>query len=122
MSIVYGTAIAERSLETIVTEVDHLIRVISRVAGKETHPVEIIPCLLRLPSWLAKWKRDGEAMFSRYTTLFTDYLDEVKAQQVRTIILIREYRIQARIVGCNRRQRGDVLRGSHSTEQREVWA
>ncbi|KAJ3558744.1 hypothetical protein NM688_g740 [Phlebia brevispora] len=86
ISMVYGTALAKRNLDTIVKRIGELIHVTARAAVKDVHPVEFFPVLAKLPSWLwfSKWKRDAQAMFHEYSELFESFLHDAKLHMVRS--------------------------------------
>ena len=46
--------------------------------------VDIFPCLLRLPDWMAKWKRDGKEYFRKDTEMFERFMEDVDRKMVRS--------------------------------------
>ena len=62
--------------------------------------------MLHLPTWAAKWKREGFAWFKKDTDMFTGLVDETKAALVRhnafhsTYFLQYDTRIMDRVLNA----------------------
>ena len=41
--------------------------------------VEFFPSMMRIPSWAAKWKRDGERLFREGDEMFTELFERTSA-------------------------------------------
>ncbi|KZV76226.1 cytochrome P450 [Peniophora sp. CONT] len=44
------------------------------------HWVELLPCMVYLPSWMASWKRDALELYENTTTLFLGLVDDVETR------------------------------------------
>lgn len=82
-SIVYGTAVADKSSDELLGQIFEVMHAIAHFAAKKRHMVEIFPSMLLLPDWLAKWKRDAVAFSQKYTAIFGGYYESVGLRLVR---------------------------------------
>ncbi|KAH9957777.1 cytochrome P450 [Russula dissimulans] len=79
LSVLYG-------YPTIMSERDHTVEAINncgdhltRASYPGAHLVEFFTWMRYIPSSLAKWKRDAENSFKRYTKMFEGFIDAVEA-------------------------------------------
>ncbi|KAJ3553240.1 hypothetical protein NM688_g3720 [Phlebia brevispora] len=77
-SIVYGDILAGKDYNGIMSQFWHTVHSISRIASKEVHLVEIFPSMLYIPTWLAKWKRDGESFFGQLSDWFEGFFQDAR--------------------------------------------
>ncbi|VDC04579.1 unnamed protein product [Peniophora sp. CBMAI 1063] len=60
--------------------IDTIVRKLVAAASPGAHLVELMPWMLRLPSWMAKWKRDALDAHHDAKQFFVGLLDEVDAR------------------------------------------
>ncbi|KAJ3552786.1 hypothetical protein NM688_g3970 [Phlebia brevispora] len=80
ISIIYGSALTRRNLDHIIENIWELVESSSRLAGKEMHLVEFFPALMRVPNWLARWKRDTQVLFAGFSKMFVGFMQDTAAQ------------------------------------------
>ncbi|EJU02635.1 cytochrome P450 [Dacryopinax primogenitus] len=62
--------------EALVQRVDRISDDVLKAGMPLAHLVDVIPALNRLPSWMAKWKRDGEEWFEETDRFFKSLLQK----------------------------------------------
>lgn len=65
--------------DPVVQKVDAYVTRMLKAALPGNYLVDIFPLMIYLPSWLAKWKRDGYAWFEKDTNMFIALLNEAKS-------------------------------------------
>ena len=84
LAIAYGEHLLTPSSYKAVERVDEFIRVIAPAAQQATASiVELFPVLDYLPAWLTSWRRKGLQEQAKFSTMFAEFLNNVKDQMVR---------------------------------------
>ena len=102
LSIVYGWPPVDPSRDSVVEEVHKLAFRVAHAIRPGTYMVESLPWMLYLPEWLAKWKREGRALFRYGTKLFQQLKDEVEMQVVSAFYAIL-YALTSSNMPCQQR-------------------
>lgn len=82
LSAVYGWPPIDTSADALVERIDALTKRAVNASAPGAHLVEILPSMLCLPEWLAKWKREGREWFRKDSALFEGFFDEVEMKLV----------------------------------------
>ena len=69
--------------DPIVVKVENYVERMLKAALPGNYMVDFFPAMMYIPTWLAKWKREGYAWFKRDTDMFLGLVDEVKQGLVR---------------------------------------
>lgn len=83
LSAVYGWVPIGTDGDTLVDRINDVMHRIARASLPGAHLVELLPRMLHLPDWMAKWKREAKYDFKQNTQLFEGLLDDVRAKVVR---------------------------------------
>jgi len=88
LSVVYGWPPIQSKDDPLVTRInDHMHRFL-RAALPGAYLVDIFPVMKRLPSWMAKWKREGLEWYRKDTQMFEGLMDGVREQMVSHTLCI----------------------------------
>ncbi|KAK7683862.1 hypothetical protein QCA50_013240 [Cerrena zonata] len=64
--------------DPIVVKVENYVERMLKAALPGNYMVDFFPAMMYIPTWMAKWKREGYAWFKRDTDMFLGLADEVK--------------------------------------------
>ncbi|KAJ7309253.1 cytochrome P450 [Mycena albidolilacea] len=78
LGIVYGLPSLDSTDDPLITRVDDFIRRLVRATLPGAFLVEILPVMKRLPSWMAKWKKEGLEWHRKDTILFQGIMNDAK--------------------------------------------
>ncbi|KAF7358526.1 Cytochrome P450 [Mycena venus] len=78
LGVVYGLPSLDSTDDPLITRVDDFIRRLVRATLPGTFLVEIFPVMKRLPSWMAKWKKEGLEWHRKDTILFQGIMNDAK--------------------------------------------
>lgn len=78
LGIVYGLPSLDSTDDPLITRVDDFIRRLVRATLPGAFLVEIFPVMKRLPSWMAKWKKEGLEWHRKDTILFQGIMNDAK--------------------------------------------
>ena len=81
-SVVYGTPPMTSKQDPLVKDVNDFVSCIASAAMPGAHLVEFFPWMINIPSSLAKWKRNAENGYRRFTDMFTELYTGVSARIV----------------------------------------
>jgi len=80
LSAVYGWPPIGKSSDPLVNRINDLMHRLVRAALPGAFLVEIFPVMKYLPSWMAKWKREGLEWHRKDTEMFQDLMLDVEKQ------------------------------------------
>lgn len=80
---IYGWDPIEPEDDPLVERVNALTHRVVRAALPGAYLVEVFPIMKYLPSWMAKWKREGLEWFMKDSRLFEGFLADVEERMVR---------------------------------------
>lgn len=69
--------------DALCTRIDDFLKRDQAALRVGAHYVEIMPWMLYLPGWMAKWKRDALKLYEETTTFFLGLLEDVETRVVR---------------------------------------
>ncbi|TDL16829.1 cytochrome P450 [Rickenella mellea] len=78
LSAVYGLPPIASKDDPLVTRINDLMHRLVRAALPGAYLVEIFPIMLYLPSWMAKWKREGLEWHRKDSIMFEGFMDNVQ--------------------------------------------
>lgn len=64
--------------DPIVVKVENYVERMLKAALPGNYLVDFFPAMMYIPTWLAKWKREGYAWFKRDTDMFLGLVNEVQ--------------------------------------------
>lgn len=82
----YGWNPIESKDDLLVERINSISHRILRAALPGAYLVEIFPIMKHLPSWMAKWKREGLEHFTKDTKMFEGFLSDVEERVVSVAI------------------------------------
>lgn len=82
LSIIYDWHPDDPRTDTVVERIYNMAHRMAYAAIPGNYLVEMFPIMLRLPEWLAGWKREGRAWFKRDSEMFTELMKGVEAKLV----------------------------------------
>ena len=104
LETIYGWQTTDQELDVIAKQSRMFMKRVSWAAMPGTFLVDFLPCMRYVPSWMAKWKREGLQWFyeaeSMLDALFTRNeanLVQLHGFLLRHVILTTSYRVQYRL-------------------------
>lgn len=85
LSAIYAWAPIQSKDDPIVARINASIHRMVCAAAPGAHLVEIIPIMKHLPSWMAKWKREGLEWHRKDSIMFSDFMEGVRKTVVRCV-------------------------------------
>ena len=82
LGVVYGWPAINKSSDPVVQRINNFVAQLTSSMLPGSYYVEYFPWMLYLPSWRAKWKRDGEQVFRCGDGMFMEFLEGVEVQWV----------------------------------------
>ena len=79
---VYGWKADDTSSDSVTEHINALTKEVSKAIIPGRYFVEFFPWMLHFPSWIAKWKRDGQAVFKKATRMFEGFIEGVETSVV----------------------------------------
>ena len=88
LSAVYGwpSMEAKSQDDALVARINDLAHRIVHAALPGAYLVEIFPVMKYLPTWMAKWKREGLEWYAKDTAMFEGFMDIVRNQVVGELL------------------------------------
>jgi hypothetical protein len=83
LSAIYAWPPIDKSDDALVDRINDLMHRLVSAALPGAFLVEIFPVMKRLPSWMAKWKREGLEWHRKDTEMFQGFMDGVRKTMVR---------------------------------------
>lgn len=83
LSMIYGISPTPSTDAPDLRRIHEFMITVLNAAKPGKYLVDIFPALDLLPPWLAKFKRDGQAAYERFTESFTRLLKDSKTRKVR---------------------------------------
>ena len=83
LGVVYGWPAINKSSDPVIQRINHFAAQLTSSMLPGAHYVEYFPWMLYMPSWMAKWKRDGQQGFKFGDEMFMEFLEGVEVQWVR---------------------------------------
>jgi len=93
LSAIYAWPPIDKSNDALVDRINDLMHRLVHAALPGAFLVEIFPAMKRLPSWMAKWKREGLEWHRKDTEMFQGFMDGVQKTMVRPMSSIFMRRI-----------------------------
>ena len=90
LGTVYGWPPIDAAADPVVERIASYFHMLSTCQVPGTYLVDIFPSMLYIPSWLAKWKRDGERWFRIASDMFEEFYDDVQTKTVCIKYHVRE--------------------------------
>lgn len=84
-SAVYAWPPLTKSDDGLVHRIDELMRRLVMAGLPGRYLVEIFPIMKHLPTWMAKWKREGLEWHRRDTEMFEGFYDNVARSMVSAL-------------------------------------
>ena len=75
--------------DALVARINDLMHRIVHAALPGAFLVEIFPVMKHLPTWIAKWKREGLEWYAKDTAMFEGFMDTVRNQVVGELVETR---------------------------------
>ena len=75
--------------DALVARINDLMHRIVHAALPGAYLVEIFPAMKHLPTWMAKWKREGLEWYAKDTAMFEGFMDTVRNQVVGELVETR---------------------------------
>ncbi|KAJ7818071.1 cytochrome P450 [Mycena olivaceomarginata] len=88
LGIVYGLPSLDSTDDPLITRVDDFIRRLVRATLPGAFLVEIFPVMKRLPSWMAKGKKEGLEWHRKETILFQGIMNDAKDLAVAAALCV----------------------------------
>lgn len=80
LSILYDIPDNDSTENGLLKNLDEYSHAVINAAAPGAHLVEFFPWMKHVPSWLAKWKRDAEKGYKKFSNLFIGLLRDVEAR------------------------------------------
>lgn len=85
---IYGWDPIEPKDDPLVERVNNLTHRFVRASHPGAYLVEIFPIMKHLPSWMARWKREGLEWFAKDTKMFEGFLLDVEKRMASFLIYL----------------------------------
>lgn len=82
LTAVYGQKPIKSNDDPLVVRINDLAHRLVRASLPGAFLVDIFPAMLHLPTWLAKWKREGLEWYRKDTEMFVDFYRDTKKRLV----------------------------------------
>ena len=94
VSFVHGTLYGVSSTSSSINIPDHVVKDfedmtsdLTRAATPGAHLVDLLPWMLSLPDWMAKWKQEGYRWFQHRARILEELVDDVDQRVVRATLM-----------------------------------
>ena len=87
LGAVYNWPPIDSKVDPVVDRITSFFHVLSTCEAMGAYLVDIFPTMLYLPSWMAKWKRDGEKWFRMASNMFEEFYEDVRLKMVSVVLV-----------------------------------